>query len=149
MDNNIDYKYAMNIIDSLDCKEFIDYMDSEDFENFKSNICHTLKNMGDLPFLVIILKKDIIRYCYEKNILLECYYLLGMVDYLCRVNDLPLDSLYNDIRKYKLEELVFPEGVDFLCYLYKNNTPREEFIEKAIPEFLWYNIVESDVRNVA
>jgi len=139
----------MNIIDSMNCKEFIEYMDSEKFENFKSNICHILKNMGDLPFLVAILKKDVIRYCYDNNILLECYYLLGMVDYLCRVNNLPLDAGYDDIRKYRLEEPIFPEGVDFLCYLYKNDTPREEFLKKAIPEFLWYNIVESNIRNVA
>ena len=145
----MDYKYSMNIIDSLDCKEFIDYMDSENFENFKSNICHILKNMGDLPFLVIVLRKDIIRYFYENDKFLECFYLLGMVDYLCRVNDLPLDSEYDDIRNYKLNDLLFPEGVDFLCYLYNNNKPREEYIKKAIPEFLWYNIVESDIRNVA
>ena len=149
MDNNMDYNYSMSIIDSLDCKDFIDYMDLENFENFKSNICHILKNMGDLPFLVIVLRKDIIRYFYENDKFLECFYLLGMVDYLCRVNDLPLDSEYDDIRNYKLNDLLFPEGVDFLCYLYNNNKPREEYIKKAIPEFLWYNIVESDIRNVA
>jgi len=117
-----------DLIDSMDSKEFIEYMDSENFENFKSNL---------------------IRYCYDNNILLECYYLLGMVDYLCRVNGLPLDGGYDDIRKFKLNELLFPADVDFLCYLYNNNKPREEFIKKAIPEFLWYNIVESDIRNVA
>jgi hypothetical protein len=149
MDTNMDYKYAMGIIDSLDCKDFMDYMDSENFENFKNNICHILNSMGDLPFLISILKKDVIRFCYQNNILLECYYLLVMIDYLCRLNDLPLDGSYNDIRQYKLKEPVFPEGIDFLCYIYNNNIAREDFLKKAIPEFLMYNIVESDIRNVA
>jgi hypothetical protein len=149
MDNYFDFVDCKDYMNSMDCKEFINYMDSEDFENFKSNICHTLKSMGDLPFLVAVLEKDVIRYCYDNNILLECYYLLGMVDYLCRINSLPFDSGYDDIRRYKLDEPVFPEGVDFLCYLYENNSPREEFIKTAIPEFLLYNIVESNVRNVA
>jgi len=149
MYNYNDYIYSMNIIESMDCKEFINYMDSEDFENFKSNICHVLNSMGDLPFLIAILKKDVIRFCYQNNILLECYYLLGMIDYLCRLNELPLDGSYDDIRQYKFNEPVFPEGVDFLCYIHKNNMAREEYLKKAIPEFLMFNIVESDIRNVA
>jgi len=149
MDNFKNYLHNMNIIDSMDCEEFINYMDSEDFENFKSNICHVLKNIGDLPFLITVLKKDVIRYCNDNNILLECYYLLGMIDYLCRVNNLPLDGGYNDIRKYELSEKVFPGGINILCSISGNDEPKKEALKKAIPEFLRFNIVEWGVRDVA
>jgi len=105
--------------------------------------------MGDLPFLVSILQSNEIQDYYKNDQLLECFYLLGMVDYLCRINNLPCDGEYNYIREYQLAEPVFPMGVYYLCRVYKNDKPKEEFIKKAIPEFLKYNIVESDVRNVA
>jgi hypothetical protein len=120
-----------------------------DFENFKSSVCHSLKSMGDLPFLLNILKSNEIQYYFANDRLLECFYLLGMVDYLCRINDLPFDGEYNYIRKYKLENLVFPAGVHVLCSVYGNDGPKEEFLKKAIPEFLRYNIVESGIRDVA
>jgi len=119
-----------------------------DFENFKSNVCHSLKHMGDLEFLLSILKSNEIQDYYNKNQLLECFYLLGMIDYLCRVNDLPFDSEYNYIRKYKLETPVFPSGVYVLCSVYGNDKPKDEFLKEAIPEFLRYNIVESGIRDV-
>jgi hypothetical protein len=134
---------------NMNCEEFIDYMDSEDFENFKSNVCHTLKSVGDLPFLIIILKMDVIRYCYKKDKLLECYYFLGLVDYLCRVNGLPCDKEYSDIREFELSERVFPGGTNILCSVFGNDEPKKEAIEKAIPEFLRFNIVEWGIRDVA
>jgi hypothetical protein len=139
----------MEHLESMSCKEFVEYMDSKDFENFKSNICHTLKNMGDLPFLISVLKMDVIRYCYKNNLMLECYYLLGMVDYLCRINKLPYDKEYSDIRNFKLEKKVFPGDVNLSCSILGNDNPKKEALENAIPEFLNYNIVEWGIRDVA
>ena len=119
------------------------------FENFKSNVCHSLKSMGDIPFLIYMLKSNEIEDYYNKNEFQECYYLLGMVDYLCRINDLPFTNKYNIIREYRLEKPIFPEGIDLLCFINGNDEPKEEFLRNAIPEFLRYNIVEGDVRNVA
>ena len=138
-----------NIFESMNCEQIMSYLDLNNFENYKSNLCHSLKSMGDLPFIITILKKDIIRYCYKNDILLECFYLLGMIDYLCRINALLYDTEYNDIRQYKLSKPLFPEGVDFSCYINGDDIARKKIMEKAIPEFLWYNIIESDIRNVA
>jgi len=38
-------------------------------------------------------------------------YLLAMIDYLSRVNNLPVCTNYNDIRSQKLEKPYFPPGV--------------------------------------
>jgi len=38
-----------------------------DFENFKSNVCHSLKSMGDLPFLVSILQSNEIQDYYKND----------------------------------------------------------------------------------
>lgn len=143
------YKKYMKFIDSMNCEEFLDYMNKDNFEIFKSNICHFLKSMGDLPFLIAIFKKDIIRYCYKNDMLLECYYLLGMTDYLCRINGLPYDGEYSDIRQYELGKRVFPGGVNILCSVLGNEMPKKEALEKAIPEFLRFNIVELGIRDVA
>ena len=119
-----------------------------DFENFKSNVCHSIKDMGDMPFLLSILQSNEIQDYYKNNQLLECFYLLGMVDYLCNINGLPYDGEYNYIRIYKLEKPVFPAGVHLLCRLNGNDEPKEEALREAIPEFLRYNIVEWGIRDV-
>jgi len=139
-----DYKKYITYIDSINNKEFIAYMGCKDFDDFKWNICDVLGGMDDLSFLLIIIKKDVIRYCYDNNHLPECFYLLGMVDYLCRVNNLSLDENYNHLRKQKLENLVYPMGVCSKCERVGNDEPKEEALKEAIPEFLRFNIVEDE-----
>lgn len=41
----------------------------------------------------------------------ESFYLLAMADYLCRENDLPVCQDYDDIRKYKLAEPIYPRDI--------------------------------------
>ena len=67
------------------------------FDVFKSNICHRVKEMGDIDFIIDVLESDTIRQYYQKKWMAECLYLLAMVDYLSRENDLPLCSEYNDL----------------------------------------------------
>lgn len=118
------------------------------FEQFKSSICHRVKDMGDIPFVIQLLESDQIRKLYEKKWYPEALYLLAMLDYLSRENDVPLCENYNDIRAAKLQRLVYPSSVLVMCEAMKSNTPKEDCLHKAIPEFLRFNIVECDVRNV-
>jgi len=141
--------YLNLIINEFTNEKFMEMQDLESFENFKSNICHLLKYLGDKIFLEAVIKKDLISYCFEKKLVIECFYLLGMIDYLCRINEIEKEKKYDYIREYGLEKPLFPEGVDFMCYIMKNEKYREDYLKKAIPEFLKYNIVEGDVRNVA
>jgi len=118
-----------------------------DFENFKSNVCHMLKDMGDIEFLLYIIKSNDIQEYYEKEELLECFYLLGMIDYLCKENNLPFIENYNYIRKYKLEEPVFPLGIHAKCLVFKSEEPKNKSLREAIPEFKRFNIIENGVRD--
>ena len=80
----------------------------QEFETFKSNTCHLVKDMGDLEFIIDTLESDRIRKLYNRQWYPESLYLLAMVDYLSRVNDLPLCSNYEDIRATKLQQPIYP-----------------------------------------
>lgn len=118
------------------------------FEAFKSNVCHQVKDVGDLEFIVETLESNEIRQLYERQWNREALYLLGMVDYLSRVNDLPMCTNYDDIRRQKLEKVCFPEGVIVAYTATGDEKIKEEALKNAIPEFMRFNIVESEVRDV-
>lgn len=118
------------------------------FEIFKSNTCHRVKDLGDVPFVIELLQTDQIRKLYDKKWYPEALYLLAMLDYLSRENNIPICKNYNDIRSAKLRQRVYPSSVIILCKTMNSDAPKEECIRLAIPEFLRFNIVESEVRNV-
>lgn len=118
------------------------------FEQFKSSICHRVKDLGDIPFIIRLLESNQIRKFYEKKWYPEALYLLAMLDYLSRENDVPLCKNYNDIRTTKLLHPVYPSSVVVMCEVMNSDAPKEECCKDAIPEFLRFNIVECDVRNV-
>jgi hypothetical protein len=105
--------------------------------------------MGDIDFLIDVIKSDRIGSYLDKRWYREALYLVAMVDYLCRENGLPLYEDYAELRRVKLSEVVYPAGILILCASLKSDEPKEESLREAIPEFLRHNIVESEVRNVA
>jgi transcriptional regulator with XRE-family HTH domain len=119
-----------------------------DFETFKSNVCHRVKEMGDIDFIIETVKSDIIRTLFKRKWYPESLYLLAMVDYLCRENEMRLCASYNDIRQMRLAEPLFPLGIITLTLAQKSDEPKERSLKEAIPEFMRFNIVESEVRNV-
>lgn len=119
-----------------------------EFEVFKSNICHLVKDLGDLDFIIDTLEKNQIRKLYEKRWYPECLYLLAMVDYLSHENNLPLCRDYNDIRCTRLFEPVYPASIVAMSAAAKSDKPKRDSLSIAIPEFMRFNIVESEVRNV-
>ena len=123
-----------------------DYRSS--FEAFKSNICHQVKDMGDLDFIIKILETDQIRKLYNKKWYPEALYLLGMVDYLSKLNGLPLCTNYNDIRSQKLERTIYPTSVLIRSAVLHSDDVKKDAQKNAIPEFMRFNIVENEVRNL-
>lgn len=124
----------------------IDKRDS--FENFKSNMCHMLRNKGDIDFLIDVLEKDLVTVYYKKNWYTECLYTLAMIDYLCRVNNIPIVTDYDDFRQMKLDRIVYPISLWTYAELCHDPEALTEGFENAIPEFKRFNIVENEVRNV-
>ena len=112
------------------------------------DVCHKLKRLGDIDFLIDTLQSNEIRSCYDKKWYPESLYLLAMVDYLSRMNGIALCRDYDDIRKRKLSDILFPSGVLALAASCGNATAKQQAIANAIPEFLRFNIVESEIRNV-
>lgn len=118
------------------------------FEVFKSNVCHLLKDKGDTDFLIDTLTNDEIRRLYERKWYAESFYLLAMVDYVSRENEIPLCTRYDDIRRQKMKDTIYPLSVVLLDEAMDSEQNREDSLAHAIPEFLRFNIVESEVRNV-
>lgn len=118
------------------------------FELFKSNVCHRVKELGDSDFLIETLEKDEIRKFYKKKWYPECFYLLAMLDYLSRENNVPLCEKYNDLREQKLNSVLYPSGVLSLALATQSEKPKKQALKEAIPEFLRFNIVKSEIRNV-
>lgn len=119
-----------------------------DFELFKSNVCHWLKEEGDIDFLIQVLESDLIRKYYNRKWYLESFYLLGMLDYISRINDVPMCSEYDDLRQQRMQKIVYPVGVLLTARVLRDESIKEQALKEAIPEILKFNIVESDIRNV-
>ncbi len=118
------------------------------FEVFKSNVCHLVKEKGDIDFIIDTLATDEVRNLYNRKWYPEAFYLLAMIDFLSGENHVPLCTKYDDIRAQKLKNIIYPAGVLLSDTAVDTDKHRSECIKNAIPEFLRFNIAESDVRNV-
>ena len=123
-------------------------IDRPAFGIFKGNVCHALKEQGDVSFIIHTLESGEIRLLYSKGWYEESLYLLAMLDYVSRENNVPVCSDYADIRATKLDRTVYPSSVLMLSKVLKSEEPKKKALQEAIPEFMRFNIVEADVRNV-
>lgn len=139
---------TMEVLLEGESEEAAEMESRNEFELFKSNVCHRIKAAGDMAFIVETLQSDTIRRYYDKKWYPEALYLLAMVDYLSRENHLPICINYNDIRARKLSNIVYPSGVLAMYAVSKDERVKTESYRKAIPEFRRFNIVENEVRNV-
>lgn len=119
-----------------------------DFDLFKSNVCHKLKEMTDINFIIDVLESNQIRVYYERKWYPECFYLLATLDYISRINSIPICKEYNDIRQHKLEDIVYPSSIIAMYSVKQDESIKNEAYLNSIPEYRKYNIVESDIRNV-
>ena len=119
-----------------------------DFECYKSNCCHFLKWRGDLKFIELILLDDTISSISKNGFGGYALYLLAMLDYVSKENDIPLYTGYDWLRKQKLPKLLIPVSISLGMDLFGNDKILKKAMNTAIPEFLKYNILEGDIRNV-
>lgn len=73
-----------------------------------------------------------------EELLAECF----------RKNDLPLCNDYADIRNCALSEPLYPRDVILAAKLDASLDVKEQCLKEAIPEFLRFNIIEGEIRNV-
>ena len=118
------------------------------FENFKSTVCHRVREQGDIGFIIDTLERRDIRDYYERKWYPESLYLLAMLDYLSRENGVPLCDEYDDLRRCRLEAPLYPAGVRAISAAAGNDAAMKRAAKAAIPEFKRFNIIESEVRSV-
>lgn len=118
------------------------------FELYKSNVCHQLNRLGDIGFIIQTLKTDSIRSFYQRGWYPESLYLLAMLDYLSRENSVPLCTRYDDLRHCRLSSPIYPSSVLAIAAAENSERAKRQAVQKAIPEFLNFNIIESEVCNV-
>ncbi len=118
------------------------------FGNFRSAVCHQLKTAGDIPFILDTLEKDDIRRYFERGWYPECLYLLAMIDYLSRINQIPLCRDYDHLRSLKLQEPLYPLSIRAFAEAAHSDEILKMSVRTAIPEFIRFNIVENEVRDV-
>ncbi len=119
-----------------------------DFEIFKSNICHRVKDSDEIDFIVTELQADNVSKYWSRGWYPEAFYLLAMLDYLSCLNDIPLCTKYDAIRTRSLKEPLYPRDVMMAVKLHSDLDIRERCRKEAIPEFMRFNIIESEIRNV-
>ena len=118
------------------------------FENFKSTVCHHVKELGDIDFIIDTLESQDIRTYYDRKWYPESLYLLAMLDYISRENNVPICDEYDDLRRCKLEKTVYPASILAQSAASKRDDELRRAAMTAIPEFKRFNIIESEVRNV-
>lgn len=121
-----------------------DSVSALEFELFKSNACHKLKSLGDLEFLQVMLTEDEITRRWQSHERLYAFYLLAMLDQVSKENKIPLYGVYDPIRQQKMEKMIYPMS----AVLKNQDTESSLYFKNANPEFLKYNIVEGDIRDV-
>lgn len=124
------------------------FLERSSFENFKSTVCHRVKELGDLDFIIDTLESQKIRIYYDMKWYPESFYLLAMLDYISRENDVPLCDEYDDLRSCKLAEPIYPAGILAISAAAKNDDAMRQAASIAIPEFKRFNIIENEVRDI-
>lgn len=141
------YRLAKTL--KIDMEYLLQRNDIDEFETFKSNIKHLIKDKGDVSFLIETYLNDDIRKYWKNYQRAKALYLLSTVDYLSRINDLPIAEDYNDLRNYVLTKVLLPEDLRLNKILTNNIDIEKNALEESIPEFARFNIVERDLRDVA
>ena len=124
----------------------------DDYDNFKSNTCHFLKQLGDRDFLFHVISEQWIPVFFRLNMPEKAFYILALTDYLSETHGMPPFAEYDEYRSLKLPITIFPKDI-----LYLNELSQEDEKKKAIKKaqnseigkrFLKFNIIEDDIRNV-
>ncbi len=118
----------------------------QEFELFKGNICHMIKEYGQLQFLENMLVSNQVEKLWNDSKQLYALYLLAMIDYLSALNDIPLYTKYNYLRNHKIHEKIYPLSLILTAKM--DGVDIDELAKDAIPEFLRFNIVEGNVFDV-
>lgn len=118
-----------------------------DFETFKSNVKHMVKD-NPVYFIDYVHINQLINQYINLSFYPEALYLLAMIDYLSRIYDKPINNAYNNLREYKLNDRLYPASIVVLSQINPESNILNESFESSIEEFKRFNIVESEIDNI-
>ena len=125
-----------------------DKLNTIDYDTFRSNTQHKLKRMGDYAYIKDVLTSDVIQDLFDKKKYAESLYILALLDYLSRIHNIPICGKYNQLRTCKLQNPLYPRSVIAADVVNRSKHVKQKAIADSIPEFIRFNIVECEVRNV-
>lgn len=108
--------------------------EEEDFQTFRNNLHHRIKD-NELECILEIIESDDVSEYIQREDYLKALYLVATVDFISKKNGIPLCDKYSDIRRFQLAE---PYYVGDSVFLGTNES-------KCIEEFVRYNIFEGDL----
>ncbi len=108
--------------------------EKEDFQTFRNNLHHRIRN-NELECILEIIESDDVSVYMRHEDYLKALYLVATVDYISRKNNIPLCDKYSSVRNIQLEKPYYV-GDSSLLGADKN---------KCIDEFLRFNIYEGDL----
>ena len=106
----------------------------ENFQTFRNKLHHRLVKENELDIIVELLENKSIDYFYERKDYLKALYLLSLVDYVLKKNDLPVCAEYSEMRRLKLKDPY-----------YVGDSVFEKKVDDCIEEFARHNIYEGDL----
>ena len=71
-----------------------------------------------------------------------------MIDYLSRIHSVPICTRYEEYRHLRFSEPIFSSSTTIAYLVTDDITWKKSAIDNAIPEFIRFNIVEGDIRDV-
>lgn len=117
--------------------------------NYVSELEHRLKDSIDNDAFFHFLVQEIsLDDLYNQEQYEKLYYTVALVDYLDCIDE---ERKFDYIGKYmhgKLEYLTFSSGVETYCKVVQSEDIKEQLLKSALPEFLKYNLVVTDVEGV-
>ena len=132
----------------VDIEYLLQNNDIDDFETFRSNVKHMVKEKGDYLFIIETLMSDEIEKYWNSFQKAKALYLLATIDYLSRINNLPISEEYDEIRQYSFSQTIKPIDI-LLLEKINRKVAKENYEKNIIPEFARFNILESNIRDVA
>ncbi len=108
--------------------------EKEDFQTFRNNLHHRIKENELELLLEIVEGNDVATYMRHEDYL-KALYLVATADFLSKKNEIPLCDKYNDLRRTKLEQ----------PYYVGDSSLSSPSADDCIAEFVHYNIYEGDL----
>lgn len=119
---------------------------------FRSEVCHMHHFDGDTLFYEKILGSHAIDILWEKEKYFEALYLLAYIDYLTDKHNLPLLNCFEQYRKRKLSEIVYPSETLMLDELFHTDEYKKQAVADCQNDasgkfFIRHNIIEVEVED--